>query len=166
MATVIFRTHESDNVVTKALTLLKGPGDDVVTASGGLARLGRMRKGDTLKILGHGNTTTLGGYSAADLAALLAKNELPSGIFIELVACNCGTGRSPYALELKTQLVGRKILPGGVVAGTGYMWVKQDGTPFSKTKGGQEITAGRQAVATPWGAQMRNVNPSYTTGQR
>lgn len=84
--------------------------------------------GDTLYIIGHGNTRKLGGYSPAEMATLLAKAGMPSGVAVELVACNSGSSGAPYALELKIQLVQNKILPNGVSGGTGYMSVKSDGT--------------------------------------
>jgi len=161
MSTVIFRTHEAEKVVTAALLILKKPGMEVVTASGGLQRLARMRRGDRLMILGHGSPTSLGGYSAAQLAKVLSDASLPSGIDIELVACNCGAGGNPFALNLKTELVTQKIVPKSVIAGTGYMWVKDDGTPYSKGTNGTEIVEGQRTVSTPWGNRVRNVSPTY-----
>jgi len=163
MATIIFRTHESDNVVTLALNLLKKPAMQVVTVSGGLDKISQMKKGDRLIILGHGSPTSLGGYKARELAELLYQASLPSGLDIELVACNCGAGGAPYALELKMELVSKKILANSVTAGTGYMWVKPDGTAFSKSKGGTQIVKGTQTVSTPWGPRKRNIDPTYRT---
>jgi hypothetical protein len=160
---VIFRTHETDATVTKALNRLKQPDMTVITKSGGLGEIATLKAGDKLIMLGHGSTTSLGGYTAAKLATELYHADLKSGVHVELVACNCGTGGAPFALELKMELVGKSILPASVVAGTGYMWVKSDGTPFSKTKGGTEISEGTQTVSTPWGSRKRNVSPSYRT---
>ena len=119
MKKVIFRTHETDATVTRALNRLKQPDMTVITKSGGLGEIGNLKKGDKLIMLGHGSTTSLGGYSAAGLAKELKDADLKSGVHIELVACNCGTGGAPFALELKMELVGKGILPASVVAGTG-----------------------------------------------
>jgi hypothetical protein len=77
---------------------------------------------------------------------------MPSGVNFELVACNGGAGGAPFALDLKTQLVSRKTVPGQVSGGTKNMRLRPDGTPCTKTPGktGAEIHAGTETVDTPW----------------
>lgn len=165
MATTVLRLHEGDAVVDLAESNLRSRGGvTVIKESSGIERLGQMHKGDQLAILAHGNRTSLGGKSASDLAGLLAKNELPSGIGIELVACNSGTGGAPFALELKQQLVSRKILPAYVTGGTGYMWVKSGGATESFDRNRVDVPKGTQLVNTPWGSRTVRSDPIYKTG--
>ncbi len=144
--------------------MLARPGVSVIRESSGLHRLRELRRGDHLAILAHGNRTSLGGKSASELADLLARNELQSGVGIELVACNSGSGGAPFALELKQQLVSRKILPAYVTGGTGYMWVKTTGQTKTFDENYADITKGTKMVQTPWGTRMVRTNPIYKTG--
>jgi hypothetical protein len=135
--------------------------------------VGQLKKGDTLILLAHGNTSKLGGKTPAQIAELLSKADLKSGVTIDLVACNSGTGGSPLALELKTQLVSKKIVPASVSGGAGYMAVLNSGDTISAKKTGtntqgkptySKVNAGKQKEQTPWGERTRNVNPTYRTG--
>lgn len=83
-----------------------------------LNELGNVKSGDVLFLIGHGAPTVLSGYSAADLAKLLTDNGLGQPVQIMLYSCDTGFGGAPYALELKIQLVQRKVLC-TVVAPTG-----------------------------------------------
>jgi hypothetical protein len=169
MAEMILRLHEGDVTVDGALNRLKTAGRTVVTETGGLEDLATLAAGDTLFILGHGATTTIGGKTASTLAKLLSDNGLESGIHIELVACNSGTGNAPFALELKTSLVSQKIVPASVSGGTNYMQVKSDGSisiaDYNWTTGtwSAETTDSAVSVNTPWGPRLRNVLRTYRT---
>ncbi len=167
MSTVILRLNEGDSTVNTALDRLKkaNGGAQVITVKSGINKLATMKKGDKLIVLGHGSTKSLGKLSAQQIAELFSKNDMPSGVNIELVACKGGAGGAPFALELKTQLVSKKIVPGHVTGGTNNMRVRPDGTPYTKTPGqtGTEIHAGTETVDTPWGQRRRNVNPTYRT---
>jgi hypothetical protein len=167
VTTVILRLNEGDATVDTHLKRLKkgNGGAQVITVKTGISKLGDMKKGDKLIVIGHGSTKTLGKLSAQQIAELFSKNDMPSGVNIELVACKGGAGGAPLALELKTQLVSKKIVPGQVTGGTNNMKVKRDGTPYTKTPGktGTEIHAGTETVDTPWGQRRRNVNPTYRT---
>ena len=153
--------------------LKKSTGASVIELSQ-IAKVGQLKKGDTLILLAHGSTSKLGGKTPADIATLLAKADLKSGITIDLVACNSGTGGSPLALELKTQLVSKKIVPASVSGGAGYMAVlKSTGETISAKKTGTDaqgkatyskVTQGKEKQQTPWGERTRNVNPTYRTG--
>jgi hypothetical protein len=169
MAEMILRLHEGDVTVTGSLGRLQTPGRTVVTESGGLGNLATLAAGDTLFILGHGSPSTLGGKSAEALAKLLADADFKSGISIELVACNSGTGSAPFALELKTQLVSRKIVPRTVAGGTNYMQVKGDGSlqtagyDWGTRTWAPEVVDGTETVMTPWGPRKRNVVKTFKT---
>jgi hypothetical protein len=167
MGTVILRLNEGNATVTAHAGRLQSgnPGSVLVTVTGGLDRIGTMANGDRLLVIGHGSPARIGAYSAEQLAGLLAGAGLPSGVAIDLVACQSGSTGAPFALELKLQLVSKKILPSSVSGGTNNMQVKPDGTPFTKTPGagGTEITSGKQLQNTPWGPRTRNVNPTYKT---
>ena len=138
-----------------------------------IGKVGQLKKGATLILLAHGNTSKLGGKTPAQVAELLSKADLKSGVTIDLVACNSGTGGSPLALELKTQLVSKKIVPASVSGGAGYMAVLKSGDTVSAKKTGtnahgkatySKVTAGKQKEQTPWGERTRNVKPTYRTG--
>ncbi len=167
MSTVILRLNEGDATVTTYVDRLKkaNSGAAVITVKSGVDRLGNMKKGDKLILVGHGNSKSLGKLTAQQLAELFSKHDLPSGVNIDLVACKSGAGGAPLALELKTQLVSKKIVPGQVTGGSNNMRVKRDGTPYTKTPGdtGTEIHAGTETVQTPWGERRRNVDPRYRT---
>ena len=167
MSTVILRLNEGNGTVTTHATKLQNgnPGSQLITVSSGLGALGQMKDGDHLLVIGHGSPTRLGGYDAADLASILAANDLRSGVWIDLVACQSGATGAPYALELKVNLGSKKIVPQSVTGGTNNMQVKADGTPYTKTpgSGGTEIVAGKEVVNTLWGPRTRNINPKYGT---
>jgi hypothetical protein len=155
--------------VDGALGRLQTAGRDVVTATGGLSKIGTLVSGDTLFILGHGTTKTLGDYSAAALAKLLTDNDLVSGVNLQLVACNSGTGNLPFALELKTELVSRKCVPASVAGGCSYMQVKNDGSlsianyDWGKKQWSGEITDSSTTVMTPWGPRKQNAQRQFKT---
>ena len=161
MAELILRLHPGDATVDGAEARLKSGGRTVITVASGLATLSTLVKGDTLFILGHGEPDSLGDYRAADLAKLLADNDLASGVAIQLVACNSGSGRAPYSLELKQALVSRKIVPASIQGGTNYMQVNADGSlsiadyNFVTQQWSAEIQDGAQTVQTPWGPQRQ-----------
>ena len=167
MSTVILRLNEGDATVTLQATWLQtgNPGSQIITVTGGLGALEQMKSGDQLFVIGHGSPRKIGGYTPAELAALLAANALPSGLWIELVACKAGASGAPFALELKVFLVSAKVVPISVTGGTNNMRVKNDGTPYTKTPGaaGTEIVAGKEVVNTPWGPRTRNINPKFGT---
>ena len=170
MAEMIFRMHEGDLTVTGALGRLQTAGRSVVLESTGLDNIGNLVATDRLFILGHGETTNIGGKTAAELAKLLTSSGLKSGVHIELVACNSGTGNAPFALELKVELVSRKVVPASVSGGTSYMQVAADGTTtvadynFATSQWSAQITDGSETVQTPWGPRLRNVVKNFKTG--
>jgi hypothetical protein len=167
MASVILRMNETDGTVTAHLGRLQTghPLATTITVTGGLADIANIDRLETLFVLGHGGSTKLGGYTASALAKLLKDAEMKDGVVIELVACKSGWGGTPFALELKNELVMLKIRPTSVSGGTNNMQVKADGTPFTKQPGagGAEIVAGKEIVNTPWGTRTKNVNPVYKT---
>jgi len=175
MTKLIVRMQEGDTVVNDSCTRLsKSTGAKVIKLAE-VEKVGKLVKGDTLILLGHGNSSALSKKSAAQIADLLAKAELKSGITIDLVACNSGTGGSPLALAVKTALVNHKIVPASVSGGQGYMRVLSNGTGIGvRVKTGQvdakgnavkkEVKAGKVKEQTPWGERTRNVNPEYRTG--
>lgn len=176
MTKLIVRMQEGDKVVDKSCERLgKAVGAKIIKLTE-IAKVGKLVKGDTLILLGHGNSSALSKKSAQQIADLLAKADLKSGITVDLVACNSGTGGSPLALAVKTQLVSHKIVPASVSGGQGYMRVLSDGSGGIgvRTKTGQvdakgnavkkEVKAGRTTEQTPWGQRTRNVNPEYRTG--
>ena len=175
MTKLIVRMQEGDTVVNDSCTRLsKATGAKVIKLAD-VVKVGKLVKGDTLILLGHGNSSALSKKSAAQIADLLAKAELKSGITIDLVACNSGTGGSPLALAVKTALVNHKIVPASVSGGQGYMRVLSNGTGIGvRVKTGQvdakgnavkkEVKAGKVKEQTPWGERTRNVNPEYRTG--
>jgi len=85
-----------------------------------LTGLTNVSRGDTLFIVGHGSAVkmTLAGHSPANLAEILTDNGLSQPVNIFLYSCNAGFGGGPYALELKMELVQKKILC-SVIAPTG-----------------------------------------------
>ena len=166
MTELILRLNEGNAAVDRNLARLETTGRKTVLVSTGVDAIGDLVAGDTLFILGHGSTSSLGGYSASELAALLSKAGLKSQIAIELVACNSGTGNAPFALELKTQLVSKKVVPSSVSGGTNYMIVGQDGGHKSvvvdfQAKTIADMEDGTQIVQTPWGPRRRNKPKSY-----
>lgn len=174
MTNVILRLNPGDSVVNTSLDRLKKkfPGD-VATATSNLDKIGKLKSGDRLFVLGHGNRSALGKLSAHDLADLLAKAGLKSGVTVELVACNSGSGGAPFALELKQQLVSHKIVPKSVSGGTNYMVVDDTGAPGTRTaargadgklRATGTVTQGTQREQTPWGERTRRVDPTYRTG--
>lgn len=176
MTKLIVRMQEGDDVVDRSCTRLsQATGAQVIRLSE-VAKVGKLVKGDTLILLGHGNTSALSRKTAVQIADLLAKSDLKSGVTVDLVACNSGTGGSPLALAVKTALVNHKIVPGSVSGGQGYMRVLSDGTGGTgvRVKTGQvdahgnpvkkEVQAGKVKEQTPWGERTRNVNPEYRTG--
>jgi hypothetical protein len=167
VSTVILRFNDGDPTVNGYTNYLKkaNAGAEVISVKG-IGRLGRMKKGDKLFLIGHGSSSKLGTFTPQQLAEMFAKADFPSGVTIDLVACKSGAGGAPLALELKNQLVSKKIVPAKVTGGTNNMRVKPDGTPYTKTPGaaGTEVTAGTETVNTPWGQRRRNVNPTYGTG--
>jgi hypothetical protein len=176
MTKVIVRMQEGDDVVNRSCERLgKSIGAKTIKLVD-VAKVGKLVKGDTLILLGHGNTSVLSKKSAQQIADLLAKADLKSGITIDLVACNSGTGGSPLALAVKTALVSHKIVPASVSGGQGYMRVLSDGSGGIgvRTKTGKvdakgqpikaEVKSGKVKEQTPWGERTRNVNPDYRTG--
>jgi hypothetical protein len=71
------------------------------------------------------------------------------------VACNSGTGGSPLALELKTQLVSEKIVPASVSGGAGYMAVLKSGDTVSAKKTGTNAQ-GKPTYSKVSGASKRS----------
>ena len=176
MTKLIVRMQEGDKVVNDSCTRLsKATGAKVIKLTE-VEKVGKLVKGDTLILLGHGNSSALSKKSAAQIADILAKAEMKSGITLDLVACNSGTGGSPLALAVKTALVNHKIVPASVSGGQGYMRVLSDGTGGIgvRVKTGQvdakgnavkkEVKSGKVKEQTPWGERTRNVNPEYRTG--
>lgn len=163
MAEMILRLHPGDATVDGALSRLATDGREVVTEASNSSKIGGLAEGDTLFILGHGQPNDLGGYSPSALADYLASKGLKSGIAIQLVACNSGSGRAPYSLELKVALVSKKIVPKSIQGGTNYMQVKNDGSisvadyNFATKTWSPEIQDGTQTVDTPWGPQRKLV---------
>lgn len=172
MAKLLVRMQEGDATVNASCDRLKtSTGAQLITLSQ-IAQVGNLKKGDTLILLAHGNTSALGGKSAQKIAEILAKAELKSGVTIDLVACNSGTGGSPLALELKTQLVSKKIVPASVSGGQGYMAVLNAGNVIAAKKTGVDdkgkptyakVESGKEKVQTPWGERTRNVDPNFRT---
>ena len=161
MAEMILRLHPGDATVDGAQTRLASPGRAVVTVAAGIEDIAELGSGDTLFILGHGQPNSLGGYTPTELAQLLSSSGLKSGVSIQLVACNSGSGRAPYSLMLKISLVSQKIVPASIQGGTNYMQVKNDGSlsiaDYNWTTGtwSAEIQDGSQMVMTPWGPQRK-----------
>lgn len=173
MTKVIVRMQEGDAVVNGSVERLKKATGATVIKLTEIAKVSNLKKGDTLILLAHGSTSKLGGKTPGEIAELLSKADLKSGITIDLVACNSGTGGSPLALELKTQLVSKKIVPASVSGGAGYMAVLSAGDTISAKKTGtnaqgkptySQVTKGKEKQQTPWGERTRNVNPTYRTG--
>jgi hypothetical protein len=165
---------EGDQVVTDSLKNLKKKygSAKVFTWSQIAANVGKIKKGDQFIILGHGSTSDIGHKSAREFAAAFAKADLPSGVIIDMVACNTGKGGSPLALTLKTELVSLKIVPAKVTGGTNLMYVYSDGVVRTgqegqDARGNRQIDLthkGKEKVQTPWGERSRNVDPTYRTG--
>lgn len=172
MTKLIVRMQEGDDVVNGSVERLQKSTGAAVIKLTEIAKVGKLKKGDTLILLAHGNTSKLGGKTAAQIAELLAKADLVSGVTIDLVACNSGTGGSPLALAVKTELVSKKIVPASVSGGAGYMAVLKAGGVVSAKKTGVDdkgkatygqVKAGKEKVQTPWGERTRNVDPTYRT---
>lgn len=161
MAEMILRLHPGDATVDGAQGRLATAGRTVVTEAAGIGGISALGSGDTLFILGHGEPNDLGGYKPSALADLLAANGLKSGVAIQLVACNSGSGRAPYSLELKVSLVSKKIVPASIQGGTNYMQVNADGTlsvadyNWGTQTWSAEIQDGSQTVMTPFGPQRK-----------
>jgi hypothetical protein len=166
MTELILRMNEGNDVVDRNLSRLQTTGRKSVKVSTGIDAIGDLKDGDTLFILGHGNPTKLGNKSAEEMAKLLSDAGLKSRIAIELVACNSGTGSVPFALELKTRLVSKKIVPSSVSGGTNYMVVGSDGAHKAvavdfAAKTAVEMDDSTEIVQTPWGPRRRNKPKSY-----
>jgi hypothetical protein len=173
MPSLIFRVNEGDLVINRSTVILANTtGYAVVTETAGADSISTIGKNETLMINGHGDTTSLGRFSAADLAAFLAKKGLTSPVNIELVACETGFGRSPFALELKTQLSqGHKIMA-NVTAPTRYVAVMANGSTAvmdatfaanGAVTSVTPVTPGTSTVATPWGDRKVNTSKNYST---
>ncbi len=169
MAEMILRLHPGDATVDGAQSRLATPGRTVVTEAAGIEGISGLAAGDKLFILGHGEPNDLGGYTPSALAQLLASKGLKSGIHIQLVACNSGSGRAPYSLELKVSLVSKKIVPASIQGGTNYMQVNADGSlsiadyNWATSTWSGEIQDGAQTVTTPWGPQRKLIRRQVGT---
>jgi hypothetical protein len=174
MTKLIVRMQEGDDVVNGSCTRLKTKLGAKIIKLTEVAQVGKLKPGDTLILLAHGDTSKLGGKTPAQIADILAKADLPSGVIIDLVACESGKGGSPLALELKTQLVNsKKIVPKSVSGGTAYMAVLDQGKVISATadfdaRGNatnvQQVNKGKVKEQTKFGERTRNVDPNYRTG--
>ena len=112
MANLILRLDKGDGIINKSTKILREQtGYEVITDNNMTYKLGTINSGENLIINAHGDTTTCGGYTAKELAALLAKYGLKGPVNINIIACETGFGGAPYALELKMELVqAHKIL--------------------------------------------------------
>lgn len=173
MPNLIFRVDEGDLVIDRSTVILsKLTGFEAVTESAGSQKISAIDKNGTLIINGHGNETTLGRFTASQLASYLAKKELTSPVNIELVACETGFGRAPFALDLKTELSqGHKIMA-HVTAPTRYVAVDDAGNrevlDATFAANGDVVTctpvsAGKSTVNTPWGTRKVNTYTNYKT---
>lgn len=170
---LILRMDVGNAVIDRSTRILREQtGFDVVTPNNMTYKIGQIAKHGTLIINGHGNQESLGGYSAADLAALLAQHKLPSPVNIELIACNTGFGGAPYALELKVELAQKHKTPATVSAPTRYVAVAGDGqrrtldATFAANGAVTSVTpvaTGVQVVNTPWGPQKKRSGTSYAS---
>lgn len=163
MTKYILRLNTGDATVSAALKGLKAAGAATVLTIPTVGQLEHAKKGDTLVVLAHGDTTHVDKYTARDLASVLEKAGLKSGVAIDVVACESGSSGAPFALELKNQLVQHKIIPSKVSGGTGEMWVTKGGRPFARDESGARKQAGKVQEETPWGTRTRNVDPRYET---
>jgi hypothetical protein len=173
MTGIIFRVDDGDLVIDRSTVILTTTtGYEAVTETSGSEKIANVGKNETLIINGHGNATTLGRFSATELAAYLALKGLTSPVKIELIACETGFGRSPFALELKTQLSqGHKIMA-SVSAPTRYVAVLAGGqtavvdatfTATGAVASVTPVTAGTSTVSSPWGPRKVNTATQYKT---
>ncbi len=173
MPNLIFRVDEGDAVIDRSTIILRNvTGYEVVTETANSHKIGGMGSGATLLINGHGDTTTLGRFTVKQLAEYLAGKGLPSPVNIELIACETGFGRSPFALELKVELSQAHKIMAKVTAPTRYVAVLDNGqkavmdATFAANGAVTSVTpvaAGTNTVQTPWGARKVNVKTDYAT---
>lgn len=131
MANLILRLDTGDTTIDRSTRIFRDTlGWEVVTDKNMLYKLADVRRGEEVLINGHGDPNSLGGYSAKDLAALLAKGGLRGPVSIKLVACETGWGGAPFGLELKVQLVqGQKIMC-SVSAPKNFVSVRSDASLY------------------------------------
>lgn len=173
--TWILRMDEGDQVVNDSLANLKKKygSAKVFTYAQIPANVGKIKKGDQLIILGHGDGQRIGHKTASDFATAFSKADLPSGVVIDCVACDSGKGGAPLALALKTELVSLKVVPARVTGGKNLMYVQNNGQVRSGTEG-QDAHGNRQVnydrrgterVQTPWGERTRRTDTTYRTSR-
>jgi hypothetical protein len=89
--TMILRLNEGDQIVTDSLKRLKQKyGSATVIKWRETSKVGELKKGDQLIVVGHGDTSGIGHVNARQLADAFAKGDMPSGVVIDLVACESG----------------------------------------------------------------------------
>jgi hypothetical protein len=115
MAGLIVRFNEGDAAVGRtAAGAQETTGFALVLQSelvGKNEKLAGIKSGERLIINGHGSPGTVGGLTAREMAKLLADSGLKGPVHILLLTCNGGLTGSPFALNLKVELVqGHKIM--------------------------------------------------------
>src|SRR5678815_3783313 len=124
MANLILRMDPGDATIDNSTEIFRRTkGWEVITEAAGLDKLATIGSNENLLINGHGSPTTLGNKTVSELAALLAKGGLRGPVNIELVACETGWHRNPFALELKVTLVQSHKIMCAVSAPTRFVGV-------------------------------------------
>lgn len=131
MASLILRLDAGDATIDRSTRIFRETlGREVITDKNMLYKLADVGRGEEVLINAHGTPSRLGGYTAKELAALLAKGGLRGPVNVKLVACHTGWGGAPFALELKVELVqGQKIMC-SVSAPKNYVSVRADSSLY------------------------------------
>ena len=173
MPNLILRLNLGDTVIDRSTVILSNStGSEVVTPVTNAHKIALVNTGETLIINAHGSSDSCGGYSHENLAAFLAKHGLRTGANIEIIACETGFGGSPYALNLKTELVqGHKIIC-KVTAPTRYVAINDDSSKLvcdatfavnGDVTSVTPVVEGTQLINTPWGTRKVNKTTDYKT---
>lgn len=154
MANLILRMDPGDATIDRSTQIFHNQkGWEVITEAAGINKLATIGMGETLLINGHGDPTHLGNKTVAQLAKLLADGGLRGPVVIELIACETGWHRNPFALNLKVELVqGYKIMC-SVSAPTRFVGVYDDSS----------LLVGELNPDGSWGAQTSAGKAMYAT---
>lgn len=173
MASLILRLDTGDAVIDRSTRILRGQtGYEVVTDRNMTYKLGSIGRGENLIVNAHGDSTTCGGYTTTQLAALLAKHGLKGPVNIQIIACETGFGGAPYALGLKMELVQAHKIQATVTAPTRYVAVQNNGNTavMDATFGANgtvtsvtPVNDGVRTVNSPWGPRRVRVAQQYDT---
>lgn len=171
MADLILRLDVGDLVIDRSTKILREQtGYEVVTDRNMTYKLADITRGGNLIINAHGDPATCGGYTAKDLAKLLADKGLKGPVNITIIACETGFGGSPYALNLKMDLVQAYKIMANVSAPTRYVAVQDNGhtSVMDATFGANgsvtsvtPVNDGVRMVNTPWGTRKVRVAKQY-----